>query len=166
MRRQVIAILLLPFMVVAAAPYWLLTTFSAADSRWSSDVLVLWLPRLAGVILGVAGLGLFGRCVHLFARVGKGTLAPWAPTQNLVVVGPYRLVRNPMISSVALMLAGQALFWGSWILGIWAGLFIALNHLYFVAIEEPGLTSRFGDSYRAYKAHVPRWLPRRRPWPE
>jgi len=56
--------------------------------------------------------------------------------------------------------AGQALFWGSWIMGLWAGFFILVNHLYFVLSEEPGLERRFGESYRVYKAGVPRWLPR------
>jgi protein-S-isoprenylcysteine O-methyltransferase Ste14 len=34
----------------------------------------------------------------------------WDPTRNLVAVGPYRFVRNPMIIGVALMLFGQAMF--------------------------------------------------------
>ena len=34
------------------------------------------------------------------------------------------------------------------------------NHVYFVALEEPGLEHRFGAAYRAYKASVPRWVPR------
>jgi protein-S-isoprenylcysteine O-methyltransferase Ste14 len=58
------------------------------------------------------------------------------------------------------MLAGQALWWGSRGIGIWAGIFILINQLYFVLLEEPGLERRFGDSYRAYKANVPRWIPR------
>jgi protein-S-isoprenylcysteine O-methyltransferase Ste14 len=98
--------------------------------------------------------------VGLFARVGRGTLAPWDPTRKLVAVGPYRYVRNPMISGVALMLLGQALFWPSVAIAIWAGLFILINHLYFIFSEEPGLESRFGENYRQYKANVPRWLPR------
>jgi protein-S-isoprenylcysteine O-methyltransferase Ste14 len=65
-----------------------------------------------------------------------------------------------MISGIALMLVGQTLWWGSRAIGIWAGVFILINHLYFVQLEEPGLESRFGESYRAYKANVPRWIPR------
>jgi protein-S-isoprenylcysteine O-methyltransferase Ste14 len=82
----------------------------------------------------------------------------------MVASGPYRLVRNPMISGVALMLIGQALFWGSWETAIWAAVFIVINHVYFVVLEEPGLESRFGDDYRVYKENVPRWIPRIRPW--
>jgi protein-S-isoprenylcysteine O-methyltransferase Ste14 len=72
---------------------------------------------------------LFCWCVGLFARIGKGTLAPWDPTRNLVAVGPYRFVRNPMIIGVALMLFGQALFRLSVVLGLWAFFFLCINHL-------------------------------------
>jgi protein-S-isoprenylcysteine O-methyltransferase Ste14 len=91
-------------------------------------------------------------------------LAPWDPTKKIVVVGPYQFMRNPMISGVACMLLGQVLFHGSWVLGFWAGIFITINHIYFVLSEEPGLEKRFGEPYRVYKANVPRWIPRVRPW--
>jgi protein-S-isoprenylcysteine O-methyltransferase Ste14 len=81
-----------------------------------------------------------------------------------VAVGPYRYVRNPMISGVVLMLIGQALYLGSSAIGIWAFIFVCINHIYFVLSEEPGLEKRFGKSYRVYKANVPRWVPRVRPW--
>jgi protein-S-isoprenylcysteine O-methyltransferase Ste14 len=116
------------------------------------------------VALLVAGLVFFAWCVGLFARVGRGTLAPWDPTRRLVVVGPYRHVRNPMISGVALMLLGEAVLWGSGAVGLWAAGFLLINHLYFLLLEEPGLERRFGPDYRIYKANVPRWIPRLQPW--
>ena len=164
MLRHLMAILLLPFLVVVVVPYRLLTTFAAGDTRWGDGSLIVWLPRSVGVVLLVIGLALFSWCVSLFARVGQGTLAPWDPTRNLVAVGPYRFVRNPMISGVAFLLIGQALLWGSWLMGSWAGVFIFINHIYFVLAEEPGLERRFGENYRLYKANVPRWVPRIWPW--
>jgi protein-S-isoprenylcysteine O-methyltransferase Ste14 len=164
MLRHLLAILLLPFVVVAVLPFWLLTAFAGADTRWATGSLLVWLARPAGILLFGAGLALFGWCMILFARVGKGTLAPWDPTRNLVAAGPYRYVRNPMIAGVGSMLVGEALFWGSALLGAWAGFFLLLNHVYFIFSEEPGLEQRFGEEYRAYKEHVPRWIPRRRPW--
>jgi protein-S-isoprenylcysteine O-methyltransferase Ste14 len=150
----------LPFLVVVIVPYWLLNTFAAGGTCGNGHLIPSWLHRGAGVVLSLLGFGLFSWCVGLFARVGRGTLAPWDPTRKLVAVGPYRYVRNPMISGVALMLLGQALFWPSVAIAIWAGLFILINHLYFIFSEEPGLESRFGENYRQYKANVPRWLPR------
>ena len=81
-----------------------------------------------------------------------------------MAVGPYRHVRNPMISGVALILAGEALLWRSGALALWLGVFFVINHTYFLLSEEPGLERRFGESYRAYRANVPRWIPRARPW--
>jgi protein-S-isoprenylcysteine O-methyltransferase Ste14 len=68
-----------------------------------------------------------------------------------------------MIAGVAAMLAGEALVFGSWLLALWTAIFVAINHGYFVLSEEPGLEHRFGASYRAYKASVPRWIPRAAP---
>ncbi|MGH7449533.1 MAG: methyltransferase family protein [Longimicrobiales bacterium] len=154
--------MLLPFVVVVVVPVWLLTSWPRLDHRWNS-VPFVYGGRALGLLMFVAGLLLFSWCVVLFARVGRGTLAPWDPTQRLVAVGPYRHVRNPMISAVGAMLVGEALFFGSAMLAGWALLFVAINHVYFLASEEPGLHRRFGDAYVDYKRHVPRWLPRLRP---
>ncbi len=158
--RHLLSILLLPFVVVVGVPYWLITSYALNDTRWEALSPLAWLPRSLGVVLLLIGLALFAWCVSLFARLGQGTLAPWDPTRALVASGPYRYVRNPMISGVILMLIGQALWCGSRAIGIWASVFILINQLYFVLLEEPGLEQRFGDSYRAYKASVPRWIPR------
>jgi protein-S-isoprenylcysteine O-methyltransferase Ste14 len=163
-RRHALSILLLPFLVVAVIPAWLVSALTASDSRWIDTAPIDWLIRLAGIPLIIFGFGLFSWCVSLFVRVGRGTLAPWDPTRNLVAVGPYRFVRNPMISGVAALLIGQALVRGSWVVGMWACVFILINHVYFTMSEEPGLAARFGEPYRHYKANVPRWIPRLRPW--
>lgn len=159
--RHLLSILLLPFVVVAVVPAALLRAETADSLRWDGAV---WLSRGAGAMAFAAGFALFAWCVALFARVGRGTLAPWDPTRRLVAVGPYRHVRNPMISGVALMLAGEALLWRSGALALWLGTFFVINHTYLLLSEEPGLQARFGESYREYRANVPRWLPRLRPW--
>ena len=150
--RHLLSILLLPFMVVVVVPSLLLPS---AESRGGP-------LGVLGAALFVVGLVVFARCVALFALVGRGTLAPWDPTRELVAVGPYRFVRNPMISAVAAMLFGEAVYFGSTAVATWAVTFVAVNHLHFLLLEEPGLERRFGDSYREYKRRVPRWLPRLR----
>jgi protein-S-isoprenylcysteine O-methyltransferase Ste14 len=164
--RHLLAILLLPFMVVAVVPNALLATEAAAALAWNDPpLLVARAMRPAGIVVFAIGFVLFAFCVALFGRVGLGTLAPWDPTRRLVAVGPYRHVRNPMISGVSLMLVGEALLWRSGVLALWAGAFILINHAYFLLSEEPGLERRFGESYREYRQEVPRWIPRLRPWP-
>jgi len=164
MLRHVLSILLLPFMAAVVVPYWLLTSFAAYNHPWNEVTIAAWTVRMTGSLVFIAGFALFTWCVVLFARIGHGTLAPWDPTRDLVAVGPYRFARNPMISGVALVLIGEALLWGSWVVGIWVCLFMCINHVYFIFSEEPGLEKRFGESYRLYKSQVPRWIPRLSPW--
>lgn len=160
--RHLLAILLLPFVVVLIIPRWLLRALAMSDTRWIPGAVAL--GHLAGIVVFLAGIGLFAWCVSLFARFGQGTLAPWDPTRRLVAVGPYRYVRNPMISGVLTMLIGEALVLGSRVIAIWAATFMAINQVYFILLEEPGLERRFGGAYRDYKLAVPRWIPRATPW--
>lgn len=154
MLRHLLAVLLLPFVVTVIVPAFLLGQFGGGQPA-------LW-QQAAGGLVFAAGFSLFAWCVALFVRVGRGTLAPWDPTTALVAVGPYRYVRNPMISGVAGILLAETLFFGSVTLLVWLVIFVAINHVYFMFSEEPGLEQRFGQSYREYKAAVPRWLPRLR----
>lgn len=62
------------------------------------------------------------------------------------------------------MLAAESLVFGSWHLAGWMLTFFLVNMVYFARVEEPGLDRRFADSYRQYRANVPRWIPRLRPW--
>jgi protein-S-isoprenylcysteine O-methyltransferase Ste14 len=80
------------------------------------------------------------------------------------VIGPYRHVRNPMISGVLSILLGEAALFASPPLVLWFATVFAVNAAYFPLVEEPGLRRRFGAEYDAYRANVPRWLPRFRPW--
>jgi protein-S-isoprenylcysteine O-methyltransferase Ste14 len=156
--RHLLSILLLPTMVAGVVPQWILRSYAVHDTRWTAGAAQM-IGRTLGAALIVAGVSLVAWCVVLFARVGRGTLAPWDPTKQLVAVGPYRYTRNPMITGVATTLVGEATFTGSSLLALWAMAFIVINHVYFLTSEEPGLESRFGRSYRDYKASVPRWIP-------
>jgi protein-S-isoprenylcysteine O-methyltransferase Ste14 len=162
--RQARAIALLPGNVTIVMPAAILVLTAGPDLGWGLGGVPAVLVGAAGIGLILAGLSLWLWTVLLFSRVGRGTLADWDQTSVLVVEGPYRYVRNPMITAVAVFLAGEALFLGSvWILA-WAAVFLAVNFTYFLRSEEPGLERRFGESYRAYKRNVPRWIPRRDPW--
>jgi protein-S-isoprenylcysteine O-methyltransferase Ste14 len=132
---------------------------------WAQAIAALRPARAAaGGLLAAAGLAMLVWTVTLFIRVGRGTLAPWAPTRRLVVRGPYARVRNPMISGVLAILVGEAIAFAASQLWTWAGLFLVINHVYFVLSEEPGLALRFGAEYDEYKRNVPRWIPRLTAW--
>jgi protein-S-isoprenylcysteine O-methyltransferase Ste14 len=155
--RHARAVGLLPVVVAVVVPAIIL---------WAAGEVAVspWLA-LPGAILIALGLVLVAWTVRLFARIGRGTLAPWDPTSRLVVRGPYRHVRNPMISGVLAVLLGEAAFFGSVGLLLWFAAVFAVNAVYLPLVEEPGLRKRFGPKYDAYRANVPRWLPRLRPWP-
>jgi protein-S-isoprenylcysteine O-methyltransferase Ste14 len=126
----------------------------------SPTEILFWLALLAGGI----GFTLSSWSVALFMKTGEGTPAPWEPPKKLVIRGPYRYVRNPMITGALLMLSAEAMLFHSWPIAIWMMIFFVGNAVYFPLSEEKGLEKRFGDDYRVYKDHVPRWIPRLRPW--
>lgn len=158
--RHVRAIALLPGTVAVVVPIALLIA-GGFDIGWGLEGALGALPLLVGSILIVTGLALWAWTVRLFARIGRGTLAPWDPTTRLVVEGPYRYMRNPMITGVLAVLLGEAVLFGSLLLLIWCAAFLAVNFAFFLIYEEPALERWFGDEYGVYKRNVPRLLPRR-----
>jgi len=117
-----------------------------------------------GLFSGLFGLGLLIWTVSLFSRLGRGTPAPWQPPKRLVVAGPYRHVRNPMITGVLLVQLAEALLLRSWPLAAWMVFFLMANAVYFSLAEERDLERRFGMEYAEYRKNVPRWIPWLRPW--
>lgn len=143
--RALLAFLILPGSVAFLIPLTLLRP-RGAQIHWAG-----LLPLSAGIILLLW-------CVREFYVAGKGTLAPWAPPQRLVVSGLYRWSRNPMYLAVILVLVGwSAFFWSPVLLGYAAVMAIAF-HLRVVLGEEPWLARRHGEAWDHYRAHVRRWL--------
>jgi protein-S-isoprenylcysteine O-methyltransferase Ste14 len=101
----------------------------------------------------VAAIGYFG-------VVGRGTPAPFDPPKRLVVRGPHRWVRNPMYVGAIMANLGWALWFESLPVAIYAVAWWLVAHLFVVFYEEPTLQRLFGAEYDAYRAAVPRWLPR------
>lgn len=115
--------------------------------------------QIAGLVLTAGGALVAAWCVLAFARLGRGTPAPFDPPRRLVVAGPYRHLRNPMYVGAAIALAGAALFFRSSALLAFDGLFVLITHLFVVLYEEPTLRRLFGAEYDAYCERVRRWLP-------
>ena len=160
--RHLLSIALLPLTVTVLVPIGIARRYGVEPRLGRS------LGEAALQVAGVGALGvgllLFVASLRRFATEGRGTLAPWDAPRRLVVRGPYRHVRNPMISGVLFVLCGEALLLISPFHAIWAAAFLGLNLIYIPLIEEPQLEARFGDSYREYRKHVGRIWPRLRPW--
>ncbi len=117
-----------------------------------------------GLAVVVAGLAALIACFVRFVREGRGTPAPVAPTQELVVGGLYRWVRNPMYLAVGAVILGQALIFTSVGLLVWFGIFALAVVSFVMAYEQPTLRETYGASYDAYCRAVPAWWPRLTPW--
>ena len=146
--------------VVAGLVPWLLTRWEFGPPWPASGLLAV-----IGVVITIAGAAVLVNAFVRFAREGRGTPAPVAPTEELVITGPYRWVRNPMYLAVVAVIIGQALLLRQASLLIYgavvAAAFVAFVKLY----EERVLAERYGDAYRSYQATVSGWIPRppRRP---
>jgi protein-S-isoprenylcysteine O-methyltransferase Ste14 len=160
--RHILAIAVLPFTVTILVPLWIAGREGIAPRVGGSGGVLLLQAGGAAVLL--LGLLLFVSSLRRFASEGQGTLAPWDPPRQLVVRGPYRFVRNPMISAVVFILAGEAMLLASRPHALWALIVLAGNLVYIPLVEEPQLRLRFGQAYDEYCRHVPRIFPRLRPW--
>lgn len=145
--RALVAFLLLPGMVAFLLP--------AAWLRQADGFRLAQPLGLLPLAVGVAGL-LW--CVRDFYVSGRGTLAPWSPPERLVVVGLYRYSRNPMYVSVALILLGWALAFGSTALALYALVVVTAFRYRVVLGEEPWLARAHGGEWARYAGRVPRWF--------
>jgi protein-S-isoprenylcysteine O-methyltransferase Ste14 len=143
--------------VVAGFIPWLISGW-----RWH-DWGTAWLVVVIAWIAVAAGVAFLLHAFALFA-LHRGTPAPVAPTETLVVTGAYRFVRNPMYLAVLTIILGQALLFGSWGLAIYAAIVLATVVAFVKGYEEPTLTDTYGEQYLNYRRNVPGWWPRLRPW--
>lgn len=155
---------LLPISATIVIPATIIGLTGRGESFWGAHFVHFPIQLAIGTTLVLIGLALLTSTIKLFISIGKGTLAPWHPTQKLVVKGAYLYTRNPMISGVLFIILGETIAFGSggnllWFLGFFVG-----NSVYFILSEEPGLERRFGREYKEYKENVPRWIPRLTPW--
>jgi protein-S-isoprenylcysteine O-methyltransferase Ste14 len=148
--RALLAFLALPFVVGGVLPWLILRN----DHSRGSGTLMGWPLLSIGTIV-------FLWCVRDFYVIGKGTLAPWDPPRNLVTVGLYRFVRNPIYVGVLAFVAGWSLISGSWRLASYVVMLAVGFHLRVLFYEEPTLARLFGNEWEQYRSHVNRWWPKR-----
>jgi len=144
-----------PGTLAGFAPWWM--------TGWRGPFAPLPLAVPAALLIA-AGAALLLECFGRFAIQGRGTPAPIAAPDRLVVTGPYRRVRNPMYVAVTTMILGQAALFMDLRLVVYAAVLWLGFHLFVLAYEEPTLRSAFPQDYAAFFAAVPRWIPRLTPW--
>ena len=144
--------------VVAGLVPWLITGWQVSwPAGWVWPIVIV-----AGIVI-IAGVTVLLDAFIRFARA-DGTPAPPVPTAHLVVVGPYRYVRNPMYESVLAIVLGQALLFASWATVLYGSILFIAVVLFVRYYEQPTLEREYGEEYREYRRNVRGWVPRMRPW--
>ena len=114
-------------------------------------------PLAAGAVFVALGeaIRLWGvRHIGAISRTRSDRLGP------LVASGPFALVRNPLyVGNIAVWVGVAVSARLLWLVPVLVAI-LAFNYHAIVRWEERLLEERLGDRYRAYAAHVPRWVPR------
>lgn len=145
-------LLIAPGVVGGLGPWWL--------TGWRMGAAYPAPARITGAVLAAVGVAALLATFAQFAIQGRGTPAPPAPTEKLVVRGLYRYVRNPMYLAVLAVIAGEALLLSRPILLGYAAAVAAACITFVYGYEQPTLTRQYGDQYQSYKRAVPGWWPR------
>jgi protein-S-isoprenylcysteine O-methyltransferase Ste14 len=154
----VLFLLVAPGVIAGVIP-WCITGWQTRTGALDS-----LLPSAAGATLIVVGGGVLLNAFARFALEGRGTPAPIAPTERLVVGGAYRFVRNPMYIAVAATILGQALVLDQPSLYLYAAAFGVTVSMFVRYYEQPKLHEQYGTQYEQYCDNVRAWIPRLRAW--
>ena len=150
--------------VIALPPLIVLGFLAAAAAAVLEAIVPLPVPvthslarYVPGAMLAAGGFVIIAIGTRLFAAAGTN-VPPTLPTTVLVVDGIYRRTRNPLYLGLTLVYLGLGVAAGSlWAIGLLVPLLWVIN-VGVVKREERYLERKFGDSYRAYKARVRRWI--------
>jgi len=144
-----------PFSVLYVIPTFLLGLDGA---RAAPGFGLRWLELVGVGAMALGGL-VAAYSTWVVLQIG-GTPFVGTPPRELIVRGPFRFVRNPMMWALLLVILGESLSSGSLLVMLWLVAWSRIGHRLVVMYEEPQMEQRFGEQYRAYCARVPRWFPR------
>lgn len=139
----------------------ILLQFVALTLLWQGHFwersLPLWRTAISALLFSLAAL-----LSWTSSRALAGQLrvdAALGAEHKLVRSGPYALVRNPMYTSMLLVLSAVAVIVSGWKLFIAALVLFVVGTEIRVRTEERLLASRFGDEFQNYKRSVSAYLP-------
>jgi protein-S-isoprenylcysteine O-methyltransferase Ste14 len=118
-----------------------------------------------GVFLVVGGIVLHGWTAKLLgikATVGYTELKPDddVNNDNLVMSGPFSVVRHPSYGAHSLIFVGTFLMTGVIAVGITALIDFLIAYFVTMDLEEREPMERFGNQYNDYKRKVPKFFPK------
>jgi len=116
-----------------------------------------FLAWTVGSLFIFCGAVLMGSAVLNFRNVGT-TVRPDRAASTLVIVGPYKITRNPMYLGLAFVYLGIAIagqiIWALILLPV----VLTIIQRRAIEAEEAFLERRFGADYVGYKERVRRWI--------
>lgn len=111
-----------------------------------------------GVVLAVAGMGATVAAQWAMGASWRGDVDPDART-SLVTNGPFRVVRNPILTATAVTAAGIALIVPNILALVMLVAFVLGLQVQVRLVEEPYLLRVHGDAYRRYAQRTGRFVP-------
>lgn len=150
--KSLFFLILVPGLLIGYFPYLISTS--------DTELLTLGAVRYLAFPLLLTGWAAMLWCFWNFLVNGRGTPAPIDPPKELVAVGLYRYVRNPMYVAGIIALFGWILWSPSLPLILAFFLFLLATHFFVTLYEEPALKKAFGAAYEEYCRRVPRWIPK------
>lgn len=122
------------------------------------SVLVSWWLQVAGTVAAVTGIaGTFVTQLEMGTSWRIGVQE--SERTDLVLTGPFAMVRNPIFTAMAVTGVGLALMVPNLVALTGAVLLVVALQLQVRVVEEPYLRQVHGDAYAAYAARTGRFLP-------
>jgi protein-S-isoprenylcysteine O-methyltransferase Ste14 len=115
----------------------------------------VFLPMKIGTAWFYAGLAVFAAALYI--SIATIFNAASTPKDEPVTRGIYRHSRHPIYLSGFLMYTGMGIACTSWVVLVFAVLWIVIWHIV-VPYEEKMLIEMYGDLYQKYLDRTPRWI--------
>jgi steroid 5-alpha reductase family enzyme len=109
-------------------------------------------------------VGFFLIVVCILGRTWSSLYIGGRKIEELVQTGPYSVMRNPLYFFSILGATGVGAQSGSVLIALICGLIALVVFRVVVGQEEKVLIDRYGDTYRAFMARVPRFFPKPSLW--
>jgi protein-S-isoprenylcysteine O-methyltransferase Ste14 len=117
-----------------------------------------WPLLLGGLVLIWGGIALRVWAVRTLGPLFR-TVVVIQDKHQLIIAGPYRLLRHPSYAGSLLTLAGIGLALGSWLSLLVAVLGALIGFTRRIPVEEAALQTHFGNNYTAYTRRTWRLVP-------
>ena len=117
-----------------------------------------WPLLLGGLVLMWGGMAVRVWAVRTLGSLFR-TVVVIQDKHQLIIAGPYRLLRHPSYAGSLLTLAGIGLALGNWLSLLVAVLGALIGFTRRIPVEEAVLQTHFGDDYTAYARHTWRLVP-------